>query len=160
MRWPQFALALLLAAGSAVQAQATEELGSLLQDLGVAPAAQKQGRVQVIARIERNPMTKAAQLAIDLVPEGAARLVADPGITVMAVASEGVHWPGGTEARAVLPGVPYFDTPPRLRLPVEAAPGAPVEADVDYAWCLVGWQCLFGSERVRLTMPEAGTPAG
>lgn len=160
MRWPHVALALQLAAGLAAPAQATEPLSTLLQDLGVAPAAKKQGHVQVLARIERNPTTGATQLAIDLLPEGEARLVADPGVTVVALASEGVAWPAGTEIRAVLPGVPYFDTPPELRLPVEAAPGALVEADVDFAWCLVGWQCLFGSERVRVIMPEAKSPAG
>lgn len=155
---------LLLAAGLLAQgapARATQDFGSLLSDLGIAAPEKKEGRVRVVARIERDAADGSPVLAIDFLPQGEARLVADPGITVLAVAAEGVRWPAGGEARAVLPGTAYFDSPPRVRLPVEAEPGTVVEADVDYAWCLVGWQCLFGNERVRAVVPAAATtPSG
>jgi hypothetical protein len=151
------AIPLLFAAGAG--ASATEDVGSLLRDLGLAAPAKKEGRVQVLARIERRD--GGAMLVVDFLPEGDAKLVADPGITVVAVDADGVRWPAGTEARAVLPGTSYFETPPEVRLPVEAGAGTLVEADVDYAWCLVGWQCLFGNERVRVVVPEPpGEPTG
>ncbi len=163
MRRLPFALGMLLAVSMApaLPARATEDVGSLLSDLGIAAPAKKEGRVRVIARIGREAGTGRSLLTIDFLPEGDAKLVADPGITVVAVDGDGVRWPAGTEARAVLPGTSYFETPPEVRLPVEAPPGATVEADVDYAWCLVGWQCLFGNERVRVVVPELpGDPTG
>lgn len=156
------AIAFVLTAclGAPATVRATQDLGSLLSDLGIAAPEKRQGQVRVVARIERTAGGSTV-LAVDFLPHGEAKLVADPGITLVAMTAEGVRWPEGTEARAVLPGTAYFDRPPELRLPVEAAPGTVVEAEVDYAWCLVGWQCLFGSERVRAVVPaDNGRPAG
>lgn len=155
MRGVLVALAISLAVFSGARAQ---EVGELLSGLGFA-VPPKEGQVRVVARLEVTPA--GGVLRLEFVGEGDARLVADPGITVTGLASETVRWPEGAEVRAVVPGQLYFPEPPRILLPVEAVPGATVEADVAYAWCLVGWQCRFGNERVRLAWPEANPePAG
>ena len=38
----------------------------------------------------------------------------------------------------------YFAEPPTVRVPFAHEDGRPVEAKVEYAYCLVDYQCLFG----------------
>ena len=156
LSWLCYLLVLRLVVAGGVSAGA--DLDPLLGDLGLQLPSEKQGRVRVLARVERDSHGGTA-LAIDLVPEGAARLLANPGVSANGIPSDQVRWPAGREVRTALPGTAYFAAPIVIRLPVEAPAGAMVEAEVDYAWCLVDWLCIFGHERVQAIMPDAAVPA-
>ncbi len=143
-------LATLLAASPAA---ATTHLNALLD--GLLPPQTPQGRVEVTARIE--PAGEHFRLVVELRPLGDAKLVADPGSVLRAEAAEGITWLE-PETKALEPGRIYFDGPITLALPFRADGPGEVRARLDYAWCLVGFQCLFGEERVRL--PLTTVPAG
>jgi hypothetical protein len=55
------------------------------------------------------------------------------------------------------PDQAYFDDPPILRLPFDGGDGKPVKASVEYAYCLVDYQCLFGEATVSAA---TGAPSG
>lgn len=122
---------------------------SLLDGLG--PAAAPKGGVLVTARVERGTGDD-TELVVRLEPRGAARLVAEPGVTVTPVARDGIAWaaPVLLHERA---GRDYLDPPVELRLPFAARDGGSVEALVDYAYCLKDYQCLFGEAKVRAEAP-------
>lgn len=137
-------LALLLAAAPA--AAASPDLKALLD--GMAPKAPAvPGRVEVNGWLETSPA--GSELVVTLTPSGAARLVADPGITVTPLAGDAASPPGEPVA-LVDPDLGYMTEPPVLRVPLPDHAGGPVEAQVDYAYCLVDTQCLFGEARVRV----------
>ena len=131
----------ILAAGVA---SAAEPLSALLDRL--APARAPQGSVEVMSWVERNDGRP--ELVVTLVPKGAVKLVADPGITVTPVAREGLAWNSAAPVSEVDPDRDYFAEPPTIRVPFGGEDGRPVEADVEYAYCLVDYQCLFGSAKV------------
>ena len=138
-------LAATLAVVSAVPA-AAQGLDDLLRPLGPVKAV-PQGAVAVRGWIER--AAEGSALVIVLEPSGAARLVADPGITVEPVAVEGVRWTAALPLTVVDTTRDYFATAPVLKLPFTGTAPA-VEARVDYAWCLADYQCLFGEAVVRV----------
>jgi hypothetical protein len=148
MRRLAFLAGLVLAPATA----GADDLQAMLDKLAGPPKAPA-GAVHVVATIDRNGLTPA--LVVTLVADGAAKLVGDPGVTVTAIARPGVAWTT-PEARHV-EDRPYLADPPTLRLAFSAEDGEPVAAEVDYAYCLVDYQCLFGQQRV-----EAATraPAG
>jgi hypothetical protein len=133
----------IVAGGSA--ALAGDVLDGLIQ-----PAARD--TVEVSAWVEGSPAER--DLVVSLVPRGKVKLVADPGILVEPVRRAGVVWarPGPIEHR--LPAQAYFDGAQLVRVPLRSADDRPIEADVDYAYCLVAMQCLFGETRVRAMAPE------
>ena len=146
-------LASLLAASMAMPAQAGEPLSTLLGQ--IAPAKAPAGSVEVLSWVERNGTRP--ELVVTLVPKGQVKLVADPGVTVTPVARSGVTWSAPAASSAVEPGHDYFREPPTLRLPFTAEDGKPVEAGVEYAYCLVDYQCLFGEAKVSVpTQPPQG----
>ena len=142
----------LLAAPAAAPRAAAEDLSSLLAGIG-GGAGKPKGEVRVSAWAERGP-AGGPELVVRVEPQGAAKLVAEPGVTVVPVAREGVTWPAG-DAASDAGGRTYFDAPVELRLPFEAGAGdaRPVEASVEYAYCLVGYQCLFGEAKVSALPP-------
>ena len=142
-------LRLLLAAGLIVPvplgaAEAEPPLADLLRELAPAPVAA--GSVEVLGWIERNGARP--ELVITLVPHGAVKLVADPGVSATPVPRAGVDWHPAAAATSMEPGSDYFAVPPTLRLPFAAEDGRPVEAEVEYAYCVVDYQCLFGNAKV------------
>ena len=140
-------LASLLGGG----AQATE-LKDLLDQLApAAPAAQ--GKVDVTGWLETS--REGTELVVTLTPSGVARLVADPGITVTPLAAGDAEPPGGP-VELVDPSLGYMTEPPVLRVPLPRHDGGAVEAQVDYAYCLVDTQCLFGEAVVRVDGPPTG----
>jgi len=130
----------VLAAGGAV---AGEPLSTMLAKLG--PAKPPEGSVEVVSWVERNG--SAPELVVTLVPKGQVKLVADPGVTVTPVARDGIAWSDTSPASRVDPGQGYFAEPPTVRVPFVREDGRPVEAKVEYAYCLVDYQCLFGEAR-------------
>jgi hypothetical protein len=149
--WAVGAAALLSAVTTA---HAAEGLDTLLGRLAPPPSA-PHATVKVLGWVERVGDDR-DELVITLLPEGKAKLVADPGVTVTPVARDGILWSGTRPTSRVEPGTDYFPAPPTLRLPFAGADGRPVEATVEYAYCVVDRQCLFGETRVS----AATTPQG
>ena len=136
------ALGALLATGGAVAAG--DPAGSVLD--GLIPPSRPEGTVDVIGWVEERDAR--AELVVTLVPKGKAKLVADPGVVVTPRLRPGLVWSASTPVSRVDPEIGYFDEPPTLRLPFTANDGRPVEASVEYAYCLVDYQCLFGQTTV------------
>lgn len=141
------AVAALLVAPTA---GAAEPLAELLQR--IAPAPPPSGGVAVTGRIEVGP--QGAELVVNLEPHGAAKLVADPGITVTPLPTTPNGEAPGSPVELVDASVAYLRSAPELRVPVRIARDAPVTARVDYAYCLVDSQCLFGEALLRVE-PDA-----
>jgi hypothetical protein len=133
---------------AATPCAAGDDLGALLQ--GIAPAKRPQGNVAVSGWIERGG--GGTELVVRVEPRGAAKLVAEPGVVVTPLPRDGVSWPAPS-AQSELTGRSYFDAPVEVRLPVSTAGAGAVEADVEYAYCLVDYQCLFGEARVIAIAP-------
>jgi hypothetical protein len=125
-------------------ARAAEPLADLLGRL--APAKAPEGSVDVVGWVERNGSQ--SELVVTFVPKGQVKLVADPGVTVTPLPRDGVAWSVKEPVSRTDPGAGYFAEPPTVRLPFAGEDGRPVEAAVEYAYCLVDYQCLFGEARV------------
>jgi hypothetical protein len=110
------------------------------------------GAIDALGWVERSG--SGYSLVVTLTPRGSARLVADPGVTVVAVQAAEVVW---EEDRQYLadPTRAYFEEAPVMRLHFTGAPVS-VAAHVDFAWCLVDYQCLFGQALVTAEMPVEG----
>jgi hypothetical protein len=124
----------------------------LLEGLG-RDAPEQAGSVDAVAWIER--AADGSALVIQLVPRGGARLVADPGIVASGVTSPGLAW-AAEEVKLQESGVSYFATPPVVRLPFQGQVPS-VTARVEYAYCIVDWQCLFGDAVVTAAVPSRGS---
>ena len=138
------ATAALFAVAGAMPAGAAG-LGGLLEKLGPAAAAPK-GDVAVTGWIEGG--RDGTELVVHLETRGGAKLVAEPGVTVTPAARGGVAW-AFPELVHEIAGQGYLKPPVELRLPFTAEHGGPIEARVDYAYCIVDYQCLFGEATVR-----------
>jgi hypothetical protein len=144
-------LAALLLAGAGQGVAGADDLGQLLEGLG--PTKAPEGGVTVTSWVE-GP-AKAADLVVRVEPHGAAKLVSEPAITVTAEPQAGLAWAATlVSSDPPAPAVAYFKTPVELRLPFRASGPSPVNATVEYAYCLVGYQCLFGEARVTATIPS------
>ena len=137
----------LLGLLAGIPVRAAEPLADLLGNL--APPARPQGQVDVVGWVERNEGR--AELVVTFVPKGQVKLVADPGITVTPLPRAGIDWGPDQPVSLVETGRDYFATPPVIRLPFAAQDGQPVAAKVDYAYCLVDYQCLFGEATVSVS---------
>ena len=138
--------ALLLIA--APPAAAVSDLDSLLGGL-TADGGRKGG---IVVRQEVTNDGEYGRLRITLLPEGDARLVADPGSS-LEVRGEGVEWIDGTRAEAIRPDRDYFDGPVTLELPFRRrGEGGRIEGRIEYLWCFVGTQCFFGEKAIRIEL--------
>jgi hypothetical protein len=129
-----------------------EPLSALLGRL--APPAPPEGSVEVVSWIE--DAATGSELVVTFVPKGQVKLVADPGVTVTPISRDGLTWSADTPVSSLEPGKDYFTQAPTVRLPFTSADGRPVEAAVDYAYCLVDYQCLFGQTQVSALPPPRG----
>lgn len=132
-------------AGLAAPVAAEDDVASLLGAL--APGLGPTPRVEITARLDATRAPPA--LVVRLEPATGTRLVADPGISVVLTdRAAPVTW--------TLPGQDYFATPPVVRVPLPApeAPG-PWPIRVEYAYCVVERQCLFGE--ATLLVGASGT---
>lgn len=136
--------ALAVLAAMSGPAAAADSLGSLLNQ--IAPPKIPQGSVDVLSWVEQGK--QGSELVVSLVPKGQVKLVADPGVTVTPVARNGVAWQDGAPVSKIEPDRDYFAEPPTVRVPFAGNDGKPVEAEVEYAYCLVDYQCLFGTTKV------------
>lgn len=147
------ALGCLSAAGPA----AAEAVSELLARVGPKAPASAAGDVDVLAWVE-SERGYDRTLVITFATRGDAKLVADPGVSATPGAGSGITWAADTPTTLTIAGQGYFGAPPVLRLPFRSAAGDAVEAQVDYAYCLIERQCLFGAETVRVELGTA--PSG
>jgi hypothetical protein len=108
----------------------------------------EQEGVQIEAWTETGP--EGSALVIVIAPRGGTKLVADPGITVTPIARAGVEWLTPLPHRKVDPAIDYFTPPATLRLPFTSSDGQPLELLVEYAWCVVDFQCFFGERTLTV----------
>jgi hypothetical protein len=111
-------------------------------------AAPVQDGVTVEGWVEHGPA--GAELVVRLAPRGEIKLIADPGITVTPRARPGIAWLTEVPYRQVDSEIAYFTPPATVRLPFQASGDAPVELLVEYAYCVVDFQCFFGEETLTV----------
>jgi hypothetical protein len=109
-----------------------------------AGAPQHEGSVRLDAWIEAGP--ERDEVVVVLAPQGEFKLVTDPGITITPTAQPGVEWLVPLPYRQVDPEISYFTPPATVRLPFRAETAQPLEILVEYAYCVVDYQCFFGEE--------------
>jgi hypothetical protein len=119
------------------------DLGQLIERFN-ATAPRHEGSVQLDAWVETGP--ERDEVVVVLEPQGAFKLVADPGITITPTEQPGVEWLVPLPHRHVDPEISYFTPPAAVRLPFRADGGQPLEILVEYAYCVVDYQCFFGEE--------------
>ncbi len=155
--WPGVAIGLVLGASAARAAGElpSGSVGDLLQQLQPPgtqqPGARPRGEVRVEAALERGPAGPA--VLITLTPLGATKLIADPGITVTPAARPGLAWQVGLPVRRQAEDRAYLPVPQQLRLPFAATDQAPLELQVEYAYCVVDYQCFYGEQQLVVANP-------
>ncbi|HWL71990.1 MAG TPA: hypothetical protein VNS22_26905 [Geminicoccus sp.] len=112
---------------------------AILRDLGLAAPAE-------IVRVATSRQPDGS-IAVMLQPNGQAKLVADPGVTVVPVDPAGMAV--AEPAALVDHGQEYFTLPPVIQV----RPGEATALRVEYAYCVVDKQCLFGD--VTVPVPPA-----
>jgi hypothetical protein len=131
------------AADAADEIAPAPDLDRLIEQFD-AGAPQAEGSVQLDAWIEAG--AERDEVVVVLEPQGAFKLVADPGITITPTAQPGVEWLVPLPYRHVDPESQYFTPPASVRLPFRADGEQPLEILVEYAYCVVDYQCFFGEE--------------
>jgi hypothetical protein len=141
----------VLAAGAA-RGQSAElpapPLDQLIQQFNA--GAPRQDGVQIEAWPETGP--EGPEIVVVVTPRGPTKLVADPGITVTPSARPGLTWRTPLPYRKVEPGIDYLEPPATLRLPFTSSDQEPVELLIEYAYCVVDFQCFFGEETLRVAI--------
>jgi hypothetical protein len=141
----------VLAAGAA-RAQSAEvpapSLDGLIQQFNA--GAPQQDGVQIDAWSETGP--EGSAIVVVVAPRGGTKLVADPGITVTPSAGPGITWRTPLPYRKVEPGTDYLEPPATLRLPFTGTERQPVELQVEYAYCVVDFQCFLGEETLTVAL--------
>lgn len=129
------------------QASPAPSLDTLLQQFD-ARASESRGSVRLDAWVETGDAGQ--EVVLMVVPEGDAKLVADPGITVTPAARIGVDWQAPLPHRLVDTERDYFDPPATIRLPFTSTDDQPLQLLVEYAYCFVDFQCFFGEEELTV----------
>jgi hypothetical protein len=143
------ALGLVLAAGPAAAAGGQTPVPALDQLIrGFNAGAPAQDGVAIEGWVEQGPA--GAELVVRREPRGQIKLIADPGITVTPTPRPGLARRTELPYRQVDPEIEYFSPPATVRLPFTAGDDAPVELRVEYAYCVVDFQCFFGEETLTV----------
>jgi hypothetical protein len=122
-------------------------LSDLLQQFE-ARAPQPMGSVKIDAWVES--ADAGSQVVVAITPEGETKLIADPGITVTPAQRQGVEWLVPLPLRHVDPSREYFDPPAMVRVPFVGTDGQPLDLVVEYAYCVIDFQCFFGEETLTV----------
>ena len=133
-------------AGAALAADEVEprpEVDRLIEQFN-AGARQTDGSVRLDAWIESGRESDALVVVVE--PRGEFKLVANPGITVTPTEQPGVAWLVPLPYRHVDPESQYFTPSASIRLPFRTTHEQPLEVLVEYAYCVVEYQCFFGEE--------------
>ena len=140
----------MMLAAPAQAADQTSDVDRLIEQFNA--GAQHNGSVRVDAWTE--PGQESNALVVVVEPRGKFKLVADPGITVTPTARPGVEWLVSLPYRHVDTGVEYFTPPASLRLPFRTSDNQPLEILVEYAYCVVDYQCFFGEQTLTVAAPH------
>jgi hypothetical protein len=136
-------LIVAMAGGPARAGDQGVDLDRLIERFDAA-APQTAGSVELDAWIEAGP--ERSEVVVVLEPQGDFKLVADPGITVTPTEQPGVEWLVPLPYRHADAETQYFTPPAAVRLPFRADGAQPLEILVEYAYCVVDYQCFFGEE--------------
>ena len=141
----------LLAGGSATAAApagpgTATPLDQLIQQFNA--GAPEHDGVRIDGWVESGPDGR--EVVVAVAPRGGVKLVADPGITVTPTERPGISWRAPLPLRKVEPGVEYFTPPATVRLPFTATDDRPVELRVEYAYCVVNFQCFLGEKTLSV----------
>lgn len=146
------ALAVWALASSATAAGGKPSLEELIKQFQ-SDAPKVEAEVKIDAWVEPgNGWDQPDQMVITLLPEGKTKLNADPGITVTPTEQTGVDWQIALPYRHQDVSVIYFSPPAEVRMPFKANASEPIEILVEYAYCLVDYQCFFGEETLRVAL--------
>lgn len=146
---PSFVFLATLGMATAASSQSLEDLIQQFQS----DAPQIEAEVQIDGWIEaRADDNQVNEFVITIQPEGDTKLNADPGITVTPASQPGIDWQVALPHRHQDFSITYFEPPATIRLPFTGSIGQPVEVLVEYAYCLVDYQCFFGEETLRVDM--------
>jgi hypothetical protein len=149
------ALALLSSAtaaggANAADGQSLEELIKKFQS----DAPKVEAEVRIDAWVEPSEADgQPDEMVITILPEGKTKLNADPGITITPADQVGIEWQVALPHRHQDQTVSYFEPPATIRMPFTASDDQPAEILVEYAYCLVDYQCFFGEETLSVVMP-------
>lgn len=154
MRYALFFLAFLGAsglAGNAVWSEATKpSLDELIKQFQ-SDAPKVKAEVDIEAWVESGDGAgQPDEMVITLLPGGKTKLNADPGITITPTAQTGVDWQITLPHRHQDLSITYFEPPAEIRMPFSAEASEPIEILVEYAYCLVDYQCFFGEETLSV----------
>lgn len=140
--------ALGVAGAGAEEAASEVELDRLIQQFNVSTPS-TDGSVHLDAWIETG--AERDEVVVVLEPRGEFKLVADPGITVTPTEQPGVEWLVPLPHRLVNPQIQYFTPPASIRLPFRGGGDAPLDILVEYAYCVVDYQCFFGEQTLTVS---------
>jgi hypothetical protein len=94
------------------------------------------------------------EMVITLTPQGETKLIADPGITVTPADHRTVEWQTALPHRHVDHHQDYFAPSALIRLPFktsdQAKPDETVDILVEYAYCVVDYQCYFAEQTITV----------
>ena len=138
-------------AGPAQAADQAVDVDRLIEQFN-AGARPTNGSVHVDAWTETGRGSDALVVVVE--PRGEFKLIADPGITVTPTARPGVEWLVPLPYRHVDSELQYFTPPASLRLPFRASEDQPLEILVEYAYCVVDYQCFFGEQTLTVAAPQ------
>jgi hypothetical protein len=134
-------------AGPAQAADQPVDVDRLLEQFN-ASAPHTNGSIRVNAWTEAGGESDALVVVVE--PRGEFKLVADPGITVTPMERSGVEWLVPLPYRHVDSELQYLTPPASLRLPFRASDDQPLEILVEYAYCVVDYQCFFGEQNLTV----------
>lgn len=150
MRQP-LVVVLLIAATSTASAETANLLP--LQELLDSYRSDAPGQPEAEVRLEGWIEARAGgghEVVIVLHPEGVTKLNADPGITVTPEEEGGVHWQVSLPYRHLDASIDYFEPNATLRMPFDGTPDRPIAVLVEFAYCVVDFQCFFGEEQLTV----------
>ena len=140
------------AAGGQTAKPSLEELISKFES----DAPKVEAEVQIDAWVEPSGTDgQPNHIVITILPEGETKLNADPGITVTPADQIGIDWQVALPHRHQDQSITYFEPPATVRMPFTTSDDQSVELLVEYAYCLVDYQCFFGEEQLTVAMPAA-----
>lgn len=99
------------------------------------------------------------EMVVTILPEGETKLNADPGITITPADQVGIDWQVALPHRHQDMSITYFEPPAMIRMPFTASDDQPAEILVEYAYCVVDYQCFFGEETLSVAMPVDDSPS-
>ena len=156
MRYASLTLSLLVSFGLAPSLSYAQSSKPSLEELIMkfqSDAPKIEADVQIDAWFEPGSgPDKADEIVISILPEGETKLNADPGITVTPADQPGIDWQLPLPHRHQDFSITYFKPPAEIRMPFNGRVGQPVELHVEYAYCLVDYQCFFGEETLRVDL--------